>query len=36
MDKSMKKLTRQAFTGLGQLLVILAFLLFLPAWSLGY
>jgi len=32
----MKKLTRQAFTGLGQLLVILAFLLFLPAWSLGY
>ncbi len=32
----MNNLTRQAFLGLGQLLVILAFLLFLPAWSLAY
>jgi protein-S-isoprenylcysteine O-methyltransferase Ste14 len=32
----MDKLARQAFTGLGQLLVALAVLLFVPAWSLDY
>jgi protein-S-isoprenylcysteine O-methyltransferase Ste14 len=32
----MKSLTVQSFTGLVQLIVILALLLFLPAWSLNY